>query len=119
MLEVLVALTILCLSASALFGVFSHLMELSRQEEWAAQARILVQSLLARERASLSRADQQGVTPAGLVWRVQVAKASGSADGQPFLQPAAVTIGASWPAGKARRQLSIHTLLFAPPQSTP
>jgi general secretion pathway protein I len=119
LLEVLIALTILALSATTLFGAFFGALEQSRQDAFASEARILAHSLLVEEGRSLSATDRQGVTPSGFEWSVHVARSADSDDRPTTLQIATIAIRIAWQDGGIIRAVTVNTLAFAPPMRAP
>ena len=72
MIEVVVALGILALSLSVIFGVISNGIRQLRQADGGAQAGLLAQSVLARAGADLPLREGQasGQFPGGFDWRL-------------------------------------------------
>ena len=117
LLEVLVALTILSLSVTVLFGIFSAGLDRTRQDSRATQARVLAESLLAKAESEPPHANANGIDGSGLSWNLQVT---------PFGQRGAIGSGVSaetvsatvrWRLGNHDRALTLTTLVLAPRES--
>jgi general secretion pathway protein I len=70
LLEIVVALAILGLSLTVLFGIFSQNVARTHLNETRAEERALANSLLLRAETKDSAVDDSGSTASGLVWRV-------------------------------------------------
>ena len=119
LLEVLIALTILALSTTALFTAFFGALERSRQDGFASEARGLAHSLLAEEENSISPTARHGITPSGFEWSVHVARSADSNDGAVMLHIATIAIRVAWQDGGITRAVTVSTLAFAPPMRGP
>jgi len=117
LLEVLVALTILSLSVTVLFGIFSAGLDRTRQDTRAMQARVLAQSLLAEAQSAPPRTNADGEAESGAMWHLQVsplARADAIATG---LAAQKVSATVHWRSGDRDQSLTLTTLVFAPRES--
>lgn len=118
LLELVVALAIVAISLALLFEVFADGTGRLAQGEDLVEAAILAEGKLAEFDATggLGRAEDSGVAPGGLAWRVSV-----EPYGEPFggtAAPAgpdapsvvAVTVAISWQDGRRTRDYTLHTL---------
>ena len=109
LLEVLVALVILALSVTAIFGSLSRSLAQARQEELALRARSLVNALLASAKAG-QPSDQNGSTASGLNWSVRVQRLP--EDKGSDLRRVIVTAVVSWPDYRHVHSVSTSTQIF-------
>jgi prepilin-type N-terminal cleavage/methylation domain-containing protein len=119
LLEIVVALTILGLSLTVLFGIFSQNVARTHLNEVRAEERALASSLLVSSEATVGPMNSAGRTPSGLVWRVGSAPYGGSDDEQNWPQAVSeitVTVGR---AGDTRTGVTLRTLKLVPKASAP
>jgi len=114
-IEVLVALTVLAMSAAVLLAVFSQGLDRARSNELRIEARNLAQSVLARAEAASpnSLANSAGRSGA-LAWDVHVSDYGSVEDREAWeFSPIAVTATVRWLDHGRRQSLSLSTLRLA------
>ena len=117
LLEIVVALAILGLSLTVLFGIFSQNVARTQLNETRAAERALASALLLTAEAG-SPTGSVGRTPSGFVWRVAFAPYGGPEDEKNWPQPVSeITVTVSR-AGDTRTRVVLHTLKLVPKTPT-
>lgn len=122
LLEVLIALTILGVALTVLFGIFGHSLSRSRETQSRLEARALATSLLAQVRNAprLAFGERSGHLRSGLDWNVVVRRYGGDADVQAWPAAAArVTATVRWGDRGPGQTLSLSTLKLLPKERAP
>lgn len=119
LIEVLVALTILSISLTALLAIFLQGLDRARESSNEAAARVLAQSLLTQAKAApnLSFGASAG-TINGLVWHTQIVPYGAEADRSAWqTNPAEIVATVSWRGDGGLRSIRLSTLrlLSKPP----
>lgn len=115
-IEVLVALTVLAMSAAVLLAVFSQGLDRARSNQLRIEARNLAQSLLARVEAAPPKSLVNSAGRSGaLAWDVRVSDYGSVEDREAWeFSPVAVTATVRWLDHGRRQALSLSTLRLAP-----
>jgi general secretion pathway protein I len=117
LVEVVIALGILALSLSVVFGALSNGIWQVRQADAGAQAGLLVQSVLARvgTEVPLREGQAEGQFPGGFGWHLLVQGFGDAADRQVWPVSAyAVTAEVFWEDASQRRSVLVRTLRLGP-----
>ena len=112
LIEVLVALAILSLSAGVVLGVFSASLDRARDSERGMAARRLAQSLLAEAQArpGLGFGRTQGETADGLRWSIIAAPYAQPGDDTALLHGESLTVTVAWDT----RSMALQSLRLVP-----
>lgn len=126
LLEVLVALTILGVALTVLFGIFGHSLSRARETQSRLEARTLAASLIAQAETvpSLALGDQGGKvssgTAADMDWRVSVRSYGGDKDVEAWPAAAAqVSATVRWGDRGPGQSLTLRTLRLLPKKPQP
>lgn len=117
LLEVLVALTILGVGLTVLFGIFGHSLSRSRETQSRMEARTLATSLLAEARTAptLSFGERGGRMRSGMEWRLSVRPYGDDKDIQAWPAAAArVTATVRWGDRGPGQTMAFSTLRLLP-----
>ena len=119
LLEIVVALAILGVSLTVLFGIFSQNVARTHRNETRAEEGALANSLLLRAETAASSTDSTGRTASGFVWRV-ASRPYGSRDDEKnwpeALSEIVVTVAR---ADDPRVVVTLHTLKLVPKAAAP
>ncbi len=114
LLEIVVALAILGLSLTVLFGIFSQNVARTHLNEVRAEERALANSLLLNAEAEASPANTMGRTKSGFVWRVASAPYGTSEDEKNWPQAVSEITVTVTRADDPRIKVTLHTLKLEP-----
>jgi len=114
LLEIVVALAILGLSLTVLFGIFSQNVARTHLNEVRAEERALASSLLLSSEATVAPTNSTGRTPSGLVWRVGSVPYGSSDDEQNWPQAVSEITVTVARAGDLRTSVTLRTLKLVP-----
>jgi len=117
LIEVLVALTILAVSLTVLFGIFGHALARNQESQSRMAARTLAASLLAQAESapSLSVGAVTGRTAPDLAWRIDVRPYGTDEDLQAWPgQAAEISATVAWGARGPGQTLTLSTLRLLP-----
>lgn len=120
LLEVLVALTVLGVALTVLFGIFGQSLSRSRETQSRLEARTLATSLLAQAEVSpgLSFGDSSGRTPSGMEWQLDVRPFGDDRDHEAWPAAAAqVTATIRWGDKGSDRTMTLSTLRLLPKEA--
>ncbi len=122
LLEVLVALTILGVALTLLFGIFGHSLARARETQSRMEARTLAASLLAQAQAApaLTLGERDGSTRTGMAWRLDVRRYGDDKDVAAWPSAAAqVTATVRWGDKGPGQTFSLSTLRLLPKERQP
>jgi general secretion pathway protein I len=114
LLELLVAITILSLSAVILFGIFSQALDRTHRDLRQMEARGLAQSLLAEAESNPPSADSRGITDSGFAWKlhVQLPAEEGTSVSGP--RPEIISATVFWKIDADEKSLALTTVAIRP-----
>lgn len=119
LLEVLVALTVLGVALTVLFGIFGHNLSRSRETQWRMEARTAAAALLAQAETApaLRYGETRGHLNSGLDWRLNVRRYGDDKDRQAWPAAAAqVTATIVWGTGDGQ-SFTLSTLRLMPKEA--
>jgi general secretion pathway protein I len=122
LLEVLVALTILGVALTVLFGIFGHSLSRSRETQSRLEARVLATSLLAEARTApaLAFGQRSGRMRSGMDWHLTVRPYGDDKDAEAWPAAAAqVTATVRWGDRGPGQTFSLSTLRLLPKKAQP
>jgi general secretion pathway protein I len=117
LLEIIVALAILGLSLTVLFGIFSQNVARTHLNEIRAAERALASSLLLSAEATTSAPDSVGRTSSGFVWRVASTPYGSVEDDKNWPQRISEITVTVARADDPRTRVTLHTLKLVPKDS--
>jgi general secretion pathway protein I len=119
LLEIVVALAILGLSLTVLFGIFSQNVARTHLNEVRAEERALANALLLNAEAAVSPTDSAGRTSSGLVWRVASVPYGSREDEKNWPEAVTEITVTVARAGDARARVTLRTLKLVPKAPAP
>ncbi|HWA90947.1 MAG TPA: type II secretion system protein [Rhizomicrobium sp.] len=122
LLEVLVALTILGVALTVLFGIFGHSLSRARETQSRLEARTLASSLLAEAETApaLAYGDRGGRVQSGMDWQLSVRPYGDDKDLQAWPSAAAqVSATVRWGDRGPGQSLTLTTLRLLPKKTQP